>query len=100
MEVANLNSQIVVILRQILRHPLCQGCYQHSSPLGDLSTNLPQEVIDLPFRRYDINVRIHQPRRPDDLFHNIMTCMFEFIGAGSGRHIDHLIETLFEFHKL
>ncbi len=82
----------MVILTEVFRHPLGEGGHQHPSASGNFLPDFPEQMINLAFCRHDLDHGIHQSGRPDNLLDHFAGRMLQFILAGSGRHIDHLIE--------
>ena len=67
MQVPYPHAELLVVLREILGHALGQRRHQHPLPAGRHVTNLGQQVVDLSGDRTDVDHRIDQSRRPDDL---------------------------------
>ena len=66
-EVAHLHAELLVILRQVLGHPLGQRRHQHALAACRTRADLPEQIVDLPADRTDVDRRIDQAGRPDDL---------------------------------
>ena len=79
MKIAHLNLEATQVLGELLRHSL--GERRHENPFAAFypALNLANEVIDLPFRRANLDGRIQQTRGPNNLFDNLTA------GDGPGR---------------
>ncbi len=54
----------------------------------------------MPLGRHDIDLRVHQTGRANDLLNHITTGMLQLVAAWRCGHIHHLIETTLELRKL
>ena len=68
MQVPNTNAQLLIVLRQILRHALGERRDEHALAAVDAGPDLLQQIVDLALDRSYIDRRIGQAGRPDDLF--------------------------------
>ena len=85
--------------RQVLCHLLGQSCDQDPlSPLG-AEMDFRDQVVNLPFHRTDLDFRIQQAGRTDDLIRP-EKLMLRLILARRRRHEEHLIDLLLEFLKI
>ena len=89
--VPHLDPHIFKISGQILRHLFCQGGYQHALTLFHAGIDFGQQIINLSVNRTNIDFRIDQSGRSDDLFHN--TFALFLLERSRGRtDKNHLIE--------
>jgi hypothetical protein len=58
MQVTNAHTDFGKVLRQILRHPLGQSCYQNTLMLFRALATLFEQMVDLPFYRMNFHFRI------------------------------------------
>ena len=56
---------------EVLRHLLGEGGDQHPFLAGRALVDLPDEVVDLPLHRADLNAGVQQAGGTDDLLHDL-----------------------------
>ena len=66
-QVADPHAELVVVLGQVLGHPLGERRHQHALLARDAAADLAEQVVDLALHRAHLDRRIHQPGRPDHL---------------------------------
>ena len=64
------------------------------SPRRDALADLVEQVVDLALRRPDLDLRIDQPGRADDLLDDDAARLLELVVAGRGRDVDRLADAL------
>ncbi len=99
MQISAPNADLCVVLRQILRHALGQGSYQHAFVFLRTVANLVQQIIDLSAHRTHFNLGIGQAGRTNHLFDNYAAGFREFIRPGRRRNINELSGPFLELLK-
>ena len=99
MQILYADAGLAEVIGQILGHFLGQRRHQHALICFGPAVNLTHQVIDLTGDRSNLYHRIDQPGRPDDLLRHLRR-RIEFISGGSRRHINDLLDPLFELFKL
>ncbi len=66
-EVADLHPQLLIVLRQVLRHPLGQRRDEHPLACRRARADLGQQIVHLAADRPHLDDGIEQAGRPDDL---------------------------------
>ena len=99
MHVPALHADFAVILRQILGHALGQRRHQHPFIARNPVANHVQQVIDLALDRANLNRRIDQPSRSNDLLHHHARRLRKFVRPRSSRHVDDLIAAMFKLFE-
>ena len=66
-KISDTNSHFLHVIRQIFRHSLGQGCHQHFMMILYFLSHFGKQIIDLPFHRTDIHLRIQKTGRTNDL---------------------------------
>jgi hypothetical protein len=56
-----------------------------------------EQVRHLPLRPADLDLRVQQPRRADDLLDDLAPGLLQLVGAGRGAHVHHPRDDLLEF---
>ena len=82
-QVADLDPRLAQIVGQILGHLLGEGGDQAALVPLDAPAHLRDEVVDLPVRLLDLDGRIDQTRRPDDLLDDLGRARLPRTGPGS-----------------
>ena len=95
MEVPDANVEFQEIVGEILGHLLRERGDEGALPALDAQPELGEEVVDLAFRLADLDLRVDEARRPDDLLHDLWR-MLELVGTWRRGHVDGLVETLLE----
>ena len=72
MQIAHLDTRFLQVIGKVFRHLFGQSRDEHSFILLDPQLDLGQQVIDLPLKRPNLNLRIQQPGRPDDLLRHLL----------------------------
>src|SRR6266850_6272050 len=70
-QVLDAHAQIAVVAGQLLGHPLGERGDEDALPLLDALPDLVQEIVHLVAHRTDLDHRIHQAGRPDDLLDDL-----------------------------
>ena len=91
----HLHAHLAQVVGEVLGHLLGQRRDDRSLPALHAQVDLAQEVVDLPVRRTDIDLRIDEARRPDDLLHRDGRSL-ELIGTGRRGDEDRLVEPILE----
>ena len=99
MQIGYLVAALFQVIGQILRHADGQGGNQHPFPGLDAGIELVTDIVDLAPGRLDPDQRVEQPGRPDDLFHDFVTDMVQFIITRGRRTVDDLVDHAFKFVK-
>ena len=97
MQVPHTDSQLLIVLRQVLRHPFGEGRHQHAFAVGRPPADFRQQVVDLTLDGPHLDRRIDQARRPDDLLDHDALSLGQLVGSGCGRDKDHLVDPAFPF---
>jgi len=63
MQVADTHAELMVVLREILRHALRQRRHEHALARGDSRPDFSQQVVHLPLHGPDDDRGVHQPGR-------------------------------------
>ncbi len=71
--VADFNTHIFHISGQIFCHLFGQRGNQHPLPDRCTLVDLRKQVVDLPFNRTNLDLRVHQAGWPNHLFNNLCT---------------------------
>src|SRR5207244_2029013 len=89
-EVPDFHAKLLVVLRQILRHPLGQRRHEH--PLATLGPgpDLLQEIVHLTGYLPDFDRRVNQTGRADDLFDDDTLGFRQLVGPWRSGHEDYL----------
>ena len=94
--IPHLDAHLFEVVREALRHLLCERGDKHSASVrGDL-VDLADEVVHLSFDRFDRDLRIQQSRGTDELFRHLVRAV-ELVLAGSRGHAHHLPYAAVEF---
>ncbi len=67
MKVAGLDPLVGKVFREFFSEPFCERRQQHPVAAVDGGADLGDNVRDLALDRPDLDRRVHEPRRPDDL---------------------------------
>ena len=94
-EVVHLDAHLAQVVGEVLGHLLGERGDEGALPALDAQPELGEEVVDLPFRLADLDLRVDEARRPDDLLHDLWR-MLELVGTWRRGHVDGLVETLLE----
>ena len=97
--VAHLDTRLLQVYRQVLRHLLGQGRHQNTLVSGGAGVDLPDQIVDLPLNGTHLHLRVQQSGGTDDLLHRLAGTGALII-AGSGGDVNHLIDLLIEFRKV
>ena len=99
MQVAHPYPQLLIVVGQLLGHPLGQGGHQYPVTFCHGQPYLMQQIIHLacsPFfsgGRADGDRRIHQTGGADHLLHKDAIGLLQFIVSRCGRDMHHLIDS-------
>ena len=97
--VAALHADFGVVFGQILGHALGQRGDQHALARAHARANLVQQIVDLSLHRTNLDRRIDQSGRPDDLLDHHARRLRQLIRPRRRRNIDQLIDAMFKFLK-
>ncbi len=100
MQVPDAHAELLVILRQVLGHSLGQRRHQHALAARGPQADLRQQVVDLSFDGPDLNRRIGQTRRPDDLLDDDALGFRQLVRPRRGGHEDHLADAGLPFFEV
>ena len=87
----DLNAVLAQVVREIFGHPLRQRGDQAALVQAHALGDLFQEVVDLVLRGPDLDLRVDQPGRADQLLDDLLAVLV-LPGAGGGRDVDDLVE--------
>ncbi len=88
-QVLHADALLGQVLGQVLGHLLGEGGDQHPPAGGHGGVDAHPEVVDLPRGRPDVDLRVDEAGRTDDLFHDV-GAVLELPRAGGGREHDGL----------
>ena len=88
MDVPAPDAYLGEILVQFFRHPLGKRGDEHALVAFGAGADLLHEVVDLVLDGPDLDGRVQQAGRPDDLFHHEPFGLAELVVGWSGAHID------------
>ncbi len=88
------------VFRQVLRQTLGQRGYQRPLAGGGAFANLLQQVRNLTPGWTNLDLRIHQARRADDLLDNLPAGSLKLVIRGRRRKEDHLLPHILELIEL
>ena len=95
MQVLDLHSALQQVVRQVFRHLLGQRGHQNALVSLGASSNLREEIIDLPLGWLDHNLGIDESCGANDLF-NEPVGLTQLVVAGGGREVDRLPDAIEE----
>jgi hypothetical protein len=81
-QIADLDSHLEQVLRQLFGHPFGQRCDQNSALTLDDAPNLMDQIIDLALGGPHHDLGIEQTRRPDDLLGHHAASLPQLPGTG------------------
>src|SRR5580704_3511354 len=96
MHVTAFHANFGVVAGQILRHSLGQHGDQDAFVALHTQPNFGQQIVDLPAYGPNLNLRIDQASRANDLLHDYSCGLGQLIRAGGGGDIDGLVGAGFE----
>src|SRR5215469_10804284 len=99
MQIAATHSDFSEVFRQVFGHAFGKRCDQHTFVLLGPHTDFFQQVVDLTFHGANLHVGVHKAGRTNDLLDYYAASPGEFVGAGRGGNVDHLIHPVFEFFE-
>ena len=99
-QVADLDAELLIVRRQVLRHPLGQRRHQHALPAFGARPDFVQQVVHLPAYRAHLDWRIHEARRPNHLFHDHPARLGQLVGPWRGGDEDHLLDSLLPLREV
>ena len=85
--------------RQVLGQPLGERGDQHPLAGGRPAADLLQQVRHLRAGRRHFDLRVQQARGPDHLLDVLSAGLFQFVGAGRGRDVNHLLDPAFPLRR-
>ena len=93
------DAHLRVVTGQILSHALGERRHERPFVLGRAQPDLVQQVVHLALDGPDLDRRIDQARRPDDLFDKLAVRFSELIRPRRGADVDHLVHAVFKLFK-
>ena len=99
MQIFHADTDVMQIIRQILRHTLGQRGDHHLILLCRFLFDLRYQIVDLPFHRAHADLRIQQSRRADDLLRTQEFVLF-LVLRRCCRNKHHLIDIGFKFREV
>src|SRR5262245_55436699 len=97
MQISDSDPQLLIVLSEILGHPFGQRRHEHPGTLSCTLSDFGQKIIDLAFDWPDLDWRIDQPRRTDDLLHDYATRHRQLVRPWRCRDEDGLPRPFFPF---
>ena len=98
MHIAHADAGILQIRRQILGHFLCQRRDEHALLALNDAVAFADEVVDLPVDGPDLDLRVQQARRTDDLLGDLPGAA-ALVFARRGGDVDGLMDLFLEFRE-
>ena len=98
-KVIDLDVELHEVARQIFGHPLGQRGNHDPLVPGDALLDHSDQIVDLSLDRPDVDHRIEQTGRTDDLLDVEPSRFQQLVGAWRGRDIDDLVELSLELFK-
>ena len=95
-QVTNPDTHLEQVVGQVLGHLLGQGGHQRALVAFGAKADLPDQVVDLPLRRLDDDLRVDQAGRTDDLLDELATGLAQLIWARGRRQIHRLTDAVCE----
>ncbi len=95
MEIPHPDPELLIVGRQVFRHPLGQRGDEHPLLLRRTVADLRQQVVHLPANRTDLDRRIHQAGRPDHLLDDDASRLGQLVRTGRRRDEHDLPHALF-----
>ncbi len=89
-QVAHAQAELLVVLGQVLGHPLGERGHQHPLLALGPGPDLVQEVVHLVAGRPHGDLGVHQAGGPDDLLGQRVAGKLQLVVARRGRHVDRL----------
>ena len=99
-DVAHLDAQTGHILGQFFRHAFGQGGHQYAFVAPYPLLYFVEQVVDLVQAGPQIDGRIEETGGPDELFDDQAVGLLEFVFAGGGADVDHLIDQRLELGEV
>ncbi len=99
MQVFHFDSEVVIILAQILSHALGQRGDQNAFIALNGAMNFLEQILHLAFGRSHFDLGIYKPGWANHLLDDNALALFHLEIRGRGRDVDHLVQPLFEFIK-
>src|SRR5262249_58044208 len=97
MQISDPNSELLIVLCQILRHPLGQGRDEDALPALRPLPYLLQQIVNLPFHRPDLNGWIDEAGGPDDLLDYYPLGLGQLVRPWRGGHEHDLADSRLPF---
>ena len=94
-EVAHADPHLDQVVREVLRHLLGERRHQHPLLRLRSAADLLDQVVDLTLGGSDLDLRVDQPRGPDDLLHDPIGHL-QLPGARRRGHVHDLLDPLLE----
>ena len=91
MQVADLDADLREVVGQVLRHLLRQRRDEHALVALDADLDLGEQVVDLALERPDLDLRVEEARRADDLLRDLLG-LLELVLARRRRDVDDLVD--------
>ncbi len=96
MKVTNAQAELVVVAGQVLGHLFCQRRDEDALVPGGPGPDLGHEVVDLAADGPDLELRVGQPRRADDLFDHPAGRSLQLVDPRRRRDVEGLTDAALE----
>ena len=97
MQVPHVDPDVAQVIRQFLRRAFGESCDQDAFLLFDPLARFFNEIVDLPFERFDGGFRIHEAGRANDQFNDFGAGPFNLARARRGAGVNGLLLKLLKF---
>ena len=90
-QIADLDADFREVVGQVLRHLLRQCRDEHALVALDADLDLGEQVVDLALERPDLDLRVEEARRANDLLRDLLG-LLELVLARRRRDVDDLVD--------
>jgi len=95
MQVADLDAQLMEVVREVLGHLLGERRDEHPLAALDPTLDAVHQIVDLALGGMDLDARIDDAGRADELLHHLLAAL-ELVGTGRRAHVDDLVQVRLE----